>query len=113
MEFQELKEKVIQWAKERGIFEKGEPLAQLQKTQEELDETINAIEEIQDLYHHPNKPDFNEVDGIMDGIGDMLVTIIILASMMNLEIEDCLEVAYNEIKNRTGKMVDGQFVKDR
>ena len=50
---------------------------------------------------------------VADGIGDMLVTIIIAAEMLNLQILDCLQLAYDEIKDRTGKMVDGQFVKDK
>ena len=50
---------------------------------------------------------------VADGIGDMLVTIILLAKAVDLESLDCLEMAYNEIKNRKGKMVDGLFVKEK
>ena len=101
--FYELSLYVIGWAEERGIFHEGDPLAQLDKTQEELDETIEAV-----------KNDFhgNDHAEIADGIGDMLVTIIIAAKMMDLDPTTCLEQAYNEIKDRTGKMVDGKFVKD-
>ena len=94
---------VLKWAEERGIFDNGDPLAQLDKTQEELNETIEAVKN--DFYGS----DHSE---IADGIGDMLVTIIIAAKMMDLDPTTCLEQAYNEIKDRTGKMVDGQFVKD-
>lgn len=97
--FYELSLYVIKWAEERGIFNDGDPLAQLDKTQEELNETIEAVE----------NDDHAE---IADGIGDMLVTIIIAAKMMDLDPTTCLEQAYNEIKDRTGKMVDGKFVKD-
>ena len=97
--FYELSLYVIKWAEERGIFDDGDPLAQLDKTQEELDETIEAVK----------NDDHAE---IADGIGDMLVTIIIAAKMMDLDPTTCLEQAYNEIKDRTGKMVDGKFVKD-
>jgi NTP pyrophosphatase (non-canonical NTP hydrolase) len=115
MSFETLSIRVLDWAKERGIFEKGDALAQLAKTQEELDETIEAIKELQDLNHHGPKmdPALTDMDGVMDGIGDMLVTIIILSEMMNLNPVDCLCVAYEEIKDRTGKMVGGQFVKDK
>ena len=51
-------------------------------------------------------------DEITDGIGDTAVTLILLAELHGVTFEDCLEWAYNEIKNRSGKMVDGQFVKD-
>tara|TARA_R110002020_G_scaffold284904_2_gene500411 strand:- start:1010 stop:1408 length:399 start_codon:yes stop_codon:yes gene_type:complete len=97
--FYELSLYVLKWAEERGIFNNGEPLAQLAKTQEELDETIQAVKDGDHLE-------------IADGIGDMLVTIIIAAKMLDLDPTTCLDQAYNEIKNRTGKMVDGQFVKD-
>jgi hypothetical protein len=46
-----------------------------------------------------------------DGIGDMLVTIIILAEMLGFSSVECLEAAYNVIKNRKGKMIDGLFVR--
>jgi hypothetical protein len=49
---------------------------------------------------------------VADGIGDMLVTIIILAELVELESLDCLQLAYDEIKGRKGKMVDGLFVKE-
>ena len=49
---------------------------------------------------------------IEDALGDILVTIIIQAEMHELSLVDCLESAYNVISKRTGKMVDGQFVKD-
>lgn len=97
--FYELSLYVIKWAEERGIFNDGDPLAQLDKTQEELNETIEAVK----------NDDHAE---IADGIGDMLVTIIIAAKMMDLDPTTCLEQAYNEIKDRTGEMVDGKFVKD-
>ena len=51
-------------------------------------------------------------DEITDGIGDTAVTLILLAELHGVTFEDCLEWAYNEIKNRSGKMEDGQFVKD-
>jgi NTP pyrophosphatase (non-canonical NTP hydrolase) len=69
------------------------------KTQEELTELCNAILD-------------NNSDEIKDAIGDIMVTLIIQAKMQNFKIEECLESAYNVIKNRTGKMINGQFVKN-
>ena len=97
--FYELSLYVIKWAEESGIFNDGDPLAQLDKTQEELNETIQAVKDGDHLE-------------IADGIGDMLVTIIIATRMLELDPTTCLDQAYNEIKDRTGKMVDGKFVKD-
>ena len=45
-------------------------------------------------------------------MGDIMVTLIIQAKMQDLSLEECLESAYNVIAKRTGKMVNGQFVKD-
>ena len=50
---------------------------------------------------------------VKDGIGDMLVTIVLLAKMVDMDTVDSLNSAYGVIKKRTGKMVDGQFVKDK
>jgi len=100
--FETLVAKVVIWADERGIFDAADPLAQLDKTQEELDETIEAVK--QSEFDNPE---------VVDGIGDMLVTIIIAAKMMGLDPTHCLNVAYDEIKDRTGKMVDGKFIKDQ
>ena len=97
--YNELEPLVIAWATEKGIFEKGNPIAQLNKTIEEVDELYVAIQD-------------NNREEIIDAIGDILVTIIIQAEMQGLSLIDCLESAYNVISKRTGKMVNGQFVKD-
>ena len=94
------KENVLQWAKEKGILDKSNPLKQHEKTQEEVDELKQALID-------------NNMPEIIDAIGDILVTLIIQAQLNNLDIEDCLEHAYNVIKTRTGKMIDGTFVKDQ
>lgn len=123
MKYEELNANVIAWAYDKGILAKSNPLAQLSKTQEELDETKSALEGLlqfqQDRSNQqttllPNSDDeeFNYIFEAKDGIGDMLVTIIILAEMLGFDALECLEAAYNEIKNRTGKMVNGLFVKD-
>ena len=48
----------------------------------------------------------------MDGIGDVLVTLIILENQLGYEVEACLDVAYNEIKNRKGETVNAAFIKE-
>jgi len=97
--YTELEALVIDWAREKGILEKGTPLAQSFKTIEESDELQEAI---------INK---NRLE-IIDALGDILVTIIIQAEMQGLSLESCLESAYNVISKRTGKMINGQFKKD-
>ena len=108
--FETLVAQVVIWADERGIFDAADPLAQLDKTQEELDETIEAVK--QSGFDNPEKY-WLEKPEVVDGIGDMLVTIIIAAKMMGLDPTHCLNVAYDEIKDRTGKMVGGKFIKDQ
>ena len=99
MKYDNLEKLVIEWAKEKGILTNGTPIKQSIKTNEEALELTSAI------------ADGNRAE-IEDALGDILVTIIIQAKMQNMDLLDCLEGAYNVISNRTGKMVDGQFVKD-
>ena len=95
----ELEVCVQEWAREKGIFDKATPLKQALKTQEEVTELLNAIVD----------RDKAEME---DAIGDILVTLIILAEMYHVTLEECLNGAYDIISKRTGKMINGQFVKD-
>ena len=99
MDYNELEALVIEWAENKGILEKATTAAQANKTMEECQELIDAIQD-------------DNRDEIADALGDILVTIIIQAKMQNMSLLECLEGAYNVIAKRTGKMVNGQFVKD-
>lgn len=120
MMFEQLQDKILDWADERGILDNSNPLKQLEKTQEELDETKEALEKIQNLKNEDFFIDVGNEDvlrnqynkEVADGIGDMLVTIIILAELTGLDSVECLRLAYDEIKDRKGKMENGLFVKD-
>lgn len=94
----ELNEKVIEWAKEKGL-DKAESSKQFLKVTEEVGEVAAALAR-------------NDKHALTDGIGDVVVTLIILAEQNNLKLDKCLEMAYNEIKGRTGKMINGVFVKE-
>jgi len=113
--FKNLKELVEIWAKEKGIMEKATPLTQHGKTEEEVNELgISLIAQNNDLKMF--LLDGKEVDTnheIKDAIGDIMVTLIIQAKMQKLEIIDCLEMAYNTISKRKGKMINGVFVKSK
>jgi len=87
------------WAKERGIYEKGNSHTQFVKLQEEAGELAKALL-TKDRYE------------IKDAIGDMVVVLTNLANLEKLNIEDCIDSAYKEIANRKGKMINGTFVKD-
>ena len=87
------------WANERGLYEKGNTITQYVKLQEEAGELAKALLK-------------NDHDEINDAIGDMVVVLTNLAHMHGTDIEACIAQAYNEIKSRKGKMINGTFVKD-
>ena len=87
------------WAKDRGLYDGGDPKTQALKLVEEVGETCRSI----------LKEDAN---GMIDGIGDCVVVLTNLAELIGTPIEECINAAYNEIKDRTGKMDNGTFKKD-
>ena len=114
MDTQELINAVRQWGIEKGITGpngRGTLLGQLSKTQEELTETRDAAVIYEDRWKMRG-PSYPDQCDLIDGIGDTVITLILAAEMAGLTLEDCLQAAYDEIKGRTGKMIDGQFVKD-
>ena len=96
--FKTLKPLVEQWFIDRGL-DKRDGSGQLEKLQEEVDELKQAYIEV-------NR------DEEIDAVGDILVVLIGYCLQRGLDIEECLSVAYNVIKNRTGQVVNGVFVKD-
>ena len=104
---------VLRWGEDKGITGvngSGTLLGQLKKTQEELDETIDAATRYT-FADHSDEETYAMID-LIDGIGDTMVTLILAAEIAGLSIEKCLKTAYDVIKDRTGKMDGGQFVKD-
>ena len=87
------------WANQRGLYENGDPKTQALKLVEEVGETCRAILK-------------EDAKGMIDGIGDCVVVLTNLAELIGTPIEECINVAYNEIKDRTGKMDNGTFKKD-
>ena len=90
--------RVEQWAKERGLDNPDNSTAQALKLFEEAGELAQA--------HLKER----EQDG-KDAVGDILVVLTIYCQQKGWSIAECFELAYNEIKNRKGKMVNGSFVK--
>ena len=90
---------IREWASERGLYDNGDPKTQALKLVEEVGETCRAI----------LKEDRAEA---IDGIGDCVVVLTNLAELIGHPIEDCIEAAYNEIKDRKGKMANGTYVKN-
>ena len=92
-------DKIRLWAEDRGLYDKGDIKTQALKLVEEVGETCRAI----------LKEDGPKIE---DGIGDCIVVLTNLAELHGIKIEYCIDAAYNEIKNRTGKMSNGTFKKD-
>jgi len=91
---------IRKWANERGLYDKGDPKTQYIKLMEETGEIGRAILK-------------NDTEEIIDGIGDAVVVLTNLAELVGVPIEECIQQAYNVISKRTGKMVNGTFVKDQ
>jgi len=97
--YQTLELDVIRWAENRKIIPNSTPQAQLLKTVEELGELVGAVIK-------NNRPK------IEDGFGDVLVTLIITAALLDVNLTNCLDYAYQEIKDRKGTLgTDGIFLK--
>ena len=109
---EQLEQAVLDWAADKGIFSKATPYKQAQKTLEECGELLYAIGKMEtaDNLEDPEAYGWAQVECV-DAIGDILVTLAIQARMQGFTLEDCFRSAYNEIKDRKGQMINGQFVK--
>lgn len=92
-------ERIRQWAHDRNLIEGSTMQAQCVKLMEEVGELAAAIARNQD-------------DEFSDAIGDCFVVLTILAAQRGLEIEACIAGAWDVIKDRKGRMVDGVFIRE-
>ena len=92
-------DKIRMWANDRGLYSAGDTKTQTLKLMEEAGEICRAVLKV-------------DKQATMDGIGDCVVVLTNLAELAGTSIEDCIDLAYDEIKNRTGKMSNGTFKKD-
>lgn len=97
--FRDLNKAVIDWAQDRGIFDKATKASQYEKTLEEVGELGRYL------------IDYDK-EQVKDAIGDIVVTLILQAEMNGTSVLECLEQAYDVISKRQGKMINGVFVKD-
>ena len=101
MNIEELIEHVEQWAEDRMILMHSKPMPQLMKTMSELGELADATLK-------------NDREEIVDGIGDVLVTLIIYSALQFVPLETALQAAYDQIKDRKGWLTpEGVFVKQQ
>lgn len=99
-DYDELEAKVIKWAEDRKIIPNSTPVAQL----------LKAVSEMGELADAENKKD---VPAIKDAVGDVMVCLINYCSLRGVDLTSCLNIAYNEIKDRKGTLLpNGVFVKE-
>lgn len=95
-----LESEIIRWAEARKIIPNSSPATQLLKAFSEMGELADATIK-------------NDRDKQIDGVGDVLVCLINYCALQDLDLVECLEVAYNEIKDRKGTLLpNGVFVKN-
>ena len=100
MTYREVEMNIIQWGEDRGIVQNATAMSQAIKTLEETTELLDAL----------NK---QNIDEVKDAIGDIVVTLIMVCAVLNLDLVQCLNGAYNEIKDRNGYLTkEGVFVKE-
>jgi len=94
-----MKEEILQWANNKNLLKYENRFKQYSKLQEESNELYVAM------------LDDNKAE-IIDGLGDCVIVLTILAEQLGFDLATCVECAYDEIKNRTGKTFNGTFIKD-
>ena len=98
--YAEIEMKVLQWGEARGIVQNGTPMGQAIKTAEEANELLKGL----------NK---NSITEVKDALGDIWVTMVMVAAITDVNLVDCFYHAYDQIKDRKGHMgKDGIFYKE-
>lgn len=90
---------IRQWAHDRNLIEGSDRFRQMVKLVEEQGELAAGIAKGNEAL-------------VIDSIGDMVVVLTIMAAQSGVNIEACIEAAYDEIKDSKGRMIDGVFVKE-
>jgi NTP pyrophosphatase (non-canonical NTP hydrolase) len=93
------KKEILEWADNKNLLKIENCYKQYSKLQEESNELFIAM-------LNDDKAE------VADAIGDCVIVLTILAEQLGLDIDQCIEDAYNVIKNRTGKTINGTFIKD-
>lgn len=107
MKFEELKTKVEEWAKDKDLLHSENADKQFMKFIEEVFEFKSEM----DFIHILGGNELNSHDMMLE-MGDIFVTLIILCEQLEIDPVLCLEMAYNKIKFRRGKTINGKFVKE-
>lgn len=89
---------IEQWATDRNLHT-ADPNKQMLKLMEETGELASAMARSNDAL-------------TKDAVGDIVVVLTVLCTQLNISIEECIQIAYDEIKDRKGKMINGVFIKE-
>lgn len=100
MSYAQVEMKIIQWSEARKIIPNSTPNVQLLKAMSEMGELSDATIK-------------NDKEAVVDAVGDVMVCLINYCALQDINLVDCMEVAYDQIKNRKGTLLpNGLFVKD-
>lgn len=100
MSYAEVELKVLRWSEQRRIIPNSTPFAQSMKAVEEINELVDALRT-------------GNREEAIDAVGDTVVCLINVCALLDVNLVDCLEAAYNQIKDRRGYMnAEGIFVKE-
>jgi len=101
MSYAEVEMEVLRWGEARGIVKNGKAISQAIKTLEEVTELLDAI----------NRKNLNDAK---DAVGDVVVTLIMVCAILDINLVECLQGAYTEIKHRKGYLTpEGTFIKEQ
>ena len=117
---EELEQLIAKWAEDRNLIKGSNPIAQLSKTLEECGELLSALNARETYDPEVRGHDIDEIATwyennaceIQDAYGDILVTLIVGMQQLDMDIAEVLTIAYHEIKDRKGRMVNGLFIKE-
>ncbi|MDD7731991.1 MAG: MazG-like family protein [Ezakiella sp.] len=117
MGFKELQEKVLEWADSHDLLHEENADKQFMKFIEEVFEFKTEFDYLERIGQDPSEcySDYEQIEtqeNMQLEMGDVFVTLIILCKQLGIEPQRCLELAYEKIKDRQGKTIDGTFVKE-
>lgn len=100
LSYRECEMEILRWAEARRIIPRATPHSQLLKLMSEAGELCDAEGK-------------RDPDAIKDAVGDIMVCLINYCALRDIDVVQCMGLAYEQIKNRTGTLMpDGTFVKD-
>ena len=108
--FEKLAAKVINWGKDRDLIHRKNALKQFLKFIEEIFEFKAEMDQVERVEHEKLKEIYT--DRMKIEMGDIFVTLIILCEQLGIDVIECLEKAYKKIAKRSGKTINGTFIKE-